>query len=858
MLSDREHRSERRGWSRREAKLRRAFDKKGSYLGSRIYELTSTLETNAQHIERLQSALATQQLASLLAPLPPLPVDVEDGEEEEDDDDAWIDGEGENWEDKISPAQTNRLWYQAFSTLQVLKVELDRDHQQLALVQQAKELSDLDLPTADAVKQAEAARFDLLDKASRIRYESSLLRIGAKVLSAGSRAYATSTILQWLRDFRKLGGFKRDSRGVHERDWIMSEEDLQHELLTWMRGQKRVTVKQVNDYINGFLFANEIGDMSRLLAYQVTMPVSMSTTLAWMKALGCKHERFKPTYYTDTHENPKVVEYRGEYIEAKRKHALRQALWCRVRRADLSEAEVARLDGIKAESPEGDFHAEVYDCVLDGEDYIEFHVDFLRDNGSVDTFDALRGALGPEGGCYSVRFDAAAAAACEYYHAPDVCKCTRKVRHSGQDESVYKAYAREGKEWVVRGVRGLRKKTEGPGEMVSAWQDGRYGFGVPMTAELLAEFNAWRKERGKEPLERSPGLEFLDYGKNKDGYWGYAHMEKQLLNVLDAYEFLDPDMQVVMEIDHSSGHAKQREDGLHVSNMNVKYGGKQRVLRDSIMIEGCLGPEEAKMYFADGKWSTEFSEGATCVDLKLKIGDTQTSTFAVGAPPPFYDWDAPRENTVVKSKRSRKACEGEGISPSGDGEDAAAGAAPAPREKMKEGYERKAEGVKQYLWERGWWKAGMSSAAKVSDDKNVNKVLQALPDFKNEGTALQHIVESRGHILLLSPKCHPEVAGVGIEYSWGFSKQKFRRVYNDEVPKHLHANIAKSMCTEKHLTIGRVRRFARRTRDYCRAYRDLALRGVVAKSKDMIEKMRNRQKAHRNILDMEIGFLGTQ
>lgn len=198
------------------------------------------------------------------------------------------------------------------------------------------------------------------------------------------------------------------------------------------------------------------------------------------------------------------------------------------------------------------------------------------------------------------------------------------------------------------------------------------------------------------------------------------------------------------------------------------------------------------------------------------------------------------------------------MSPDRDGEDAAGGAASTPKEKKKEGYEDKAKGKKQYLWESGWWEEGMSSAAKVSDEKNVNNVLQALPNFKNERTALQHIVESRGHILMLSPKCHPEVAGVGIESSWGFSKQKFRRVYNDEVPEHLHANIAKSMCTEKHLTIGRVRRFTRRTRDYCRAYRDLALRGVVAKSKDMIEKMRNKQKVHRNIIDMEPGFLGAQ
>ncbi|CAN0056590.1 unnamed protein product [Sphacelaria rigidula] len=41
----------------------------------------------------------------------------------------------------------------------------------------------------------------------------------------------------------------------------------------------------------------------------------------------------------------------------------------------------------------------------------------------------------------------------------------------------------------------------------------------------------------------------------------------------------------------------------------------------------------------------------------------------------------------------------------------------------------------------------------------------------------------------MSPKLHPEDAGVGIEYSRGKSKQKFRREINDEQPGHLHTNI---------------------------------------------------------------------
>ena len=70
--------------------------------------------------------------------------------------------------------------------------------------------------------------------------------------------------------------------------------------------------------------------------------------------------------------------------------------------------------------------------------------------------------------------------------------------------------------------------------------------------------------------------------------------------------------------------------------------------------------------------------------------------------------------------------------------------------------------------------------------------LHDLRDFKNERTALQHTVEKRGHILVLSPKFHPEVAGVGIEYSWGMPKLKLQRDLNCEVPINLHGNILAS------------------------------------------------------------------
>ena len=86
---------------------------------------------------------------------------------------------------------------------------------------------------------------------------------------------------------------------------------------------------------------------------------------------------------------------------------------------------------------------------------------------------------------------------------------------------------------------------------------------------------------------------------------------------------------------------------------------------------------------------------------------------------------------------------------------------------------------------------------------------------------------------------------------------KFRREINDEVPKNLHDNIVKSICPWNILTTERVRRFARRAREYRRSCCVLHEMGNID-GKEIIQKMRKKQKAHRNIVDMEPGFLNTQ
>ena len=150
-------------------------------------------------------------------------------------------------------------------------------------------------------------------------------------------------------------------------------------------------------------------------------------------------------------------------------------------------------------------------------------------------------------------------------------------------------------------------------------------------------------------------MRFLKAGKNREGYWDYEKFEAQAIDVLDCLEVILPEnTQVVLEVDHSSGHAKFRDDGLHVPSMNLKWGGKQKKMRDSLITAGCLGQGEAKMHFDGNTWGTDFAPDdiKETVDKKATVDMMQTFSFAANDPPPFYDCGAPKFK--VQRKRKRK------------------------------------------------------------------------------------------------------------------------------------------------------------------------------------------------------------
>jgi hypothetical protein len=191
------------------------------------------------------------------------------------------------------------------------------------------------------------------------------------------------------------------------------------------------------------------------------------------------------------------------------------------------------------------------------------------------------------------------------------------------------------------------------------------------------------------------------------------------------------------------------------------------------------------------------------------------------------------------------------------------------------GYIGECKGLLQVLYERGHYLQGMkgqqdaatvrrlAAAAKdlLSPDLDAHRALKSCKDFATETTALQELLESRGRILVTCVKCHPELAGCGIEYSWGKSKMEYRKKNTSGTGNksgNLQDRVASSLdIGSVLLPLERIWRFERRTRDYRNVYSKMSEFNIDADDVDhkIIARMVKNHKTHRNIVEIDRAFL---
>lgn len=640
-----------------------------------------------------------------------------------------------------------------------------------------------------------------------------------------------------------------------------------------------------------------------LLAELGLRTICSMTVYRWMLALGFRHKTRKKGYYVDGHERKSTRKYRKKFTAMYLKLEFKCYRWIQVPLAQAVKFEEA--DIVKC----GSGYRYCPDVNKPTEEFVEYHIDSFED-AIVDNLDVIallqKSADAQKYGAnLSVRFQ-------------DVWPgATRPVMIIGQDECIFKQYQfRDGAWTTPSGKMALIPKDEGAGMMVSGFQSRELGLlrTEDISAEEFVKINRSRqgkhyedkdaavkvrKHSTKADLKESPFVVYFNYGANNEGYWTYDHMVLQMEDCVDVLKVrYGETFDYMFLVDHSCGHDRQRPDGLRIK-VNSGFGGAQPKMRDTVIeeAEGYLGPHKRDLEpgatqalvfpgegcpVEQGPWWMDEAERnnrrrdythPTEMSKKQRNKERLSSVLTAAG--------VPHEPTM-NHKSMQKLAKENGIPISDE----------IP--KIIEGWEGKAKGMLQILAERGFIDrskplsyftiAGKKDAAgKLIEETSLSRLMENLYDFQNELTLLQHMAigmsEGTGITITVerTPICHPELAGEGIEYSWGCSKQTYRNLPIEKKKGAVNFRESVRHCLSKNvLSIERIRKFSRRARRYILSYYVFENMNELEKTNDddqlreissfikaegenitpqLIERMVKAFKAHRCALDFDRGFL---
>ncbi|KAG7337844.1 hypothetical protein IV203_012729 [Nitzschia inconspicua] len=321
------------------------------------------------------------------------------------------------------------------------------------------------------------------------------------------------------------------------------------------------------------------------------------------------------------------------------------------------------------------------------------------------------------------------------------------------------------------------------------------------------------KSTSKPPLTASPFVRKLLIGINNEGYWNSNHMAVQFEDVVDCLKVLYPSHEFVFLFDHSQGHNRKRKGALDVNNMNRMNWSNEEPPEESTE-----GPFNLSVQERRKRRSTQLLD--EYVNNKPKTKKELTT-------------DLQREGIISKEDRR--------------------------------GYTVKE--MQKLAGDHG-------IAISKSEQKKITGILTG--HCQNELTHLQVMANELKVHVMFTPKFHAEMAGEGIEYSWGFAKGSYRRKPLQKKRKRSDFEDLVDECTnvETELTKARIRKFSARARAYLCTYHYLATAEPTAaeptaaaiqdndqekKQKvpmmDEIERLMKKFKTHRCAFDFDRGFV---
>jgi hypothetical protein len=682
------------------------------------------------------------------------------------------------------------------------------------------------------------------------------------------------TIATWNQSFRKSSMFPHPNpivaSGLSVENPVFADcPEAKTKLIAYARDNiAHLSVDSLHTYVVDVLIpfivsttAEEDYDTpsKRMIRRWQIKPPSPVTSWRWLRSCGFAYNASKKSFYVDGHERVENRLHRKEFVSNfLTKWEPRCHRWIQLPVSDLPAL------NLSPESIRGGYYYKV-----DESEMVECHVD------DHDCFMQRANDATYYGGWPSVRRN----------------ETQKPLMIWGQDECAFQQHRYSPKQWVgPDGTRAILPKSDGYLTMVSAFQSRELGFGWTLTDEQLEMVNNKRRNEeyvdkdaaiditGKSTKDRLVSTPFertFDPGQSSDGYWTYSHMAVQTEDCMDCLMTLLPDFDHMFLFDYSSGHSKKRVNGLDANAMAKNYGGNQSTLRDAPIYqeEGILGPfprklsvgQVQKMVFQDTDdgpfWLTPADRAAKRMDTtRPNTEDTRDKTkaalydelTAMGVALPKYI------NRITKASLRELAARHNV-------------ALTVTSHKVEEGWVGKAKGMFQVLWERGWvdearWKDYRLVARDPDDDDRIIEslslkfLMESCHDFQNEVTQLQTVASSYGMRVEMTPKYHAEIAGCGIEYSWGAAKSRYRQIPLDKKRKKNDFKEAVRHSIDV-LTTPTVRKCDRKARTYIQAYYYLEVmqQGQGPQNEEQlslstIEKVQKDFKVHRSAIDFDRSF----
>ena len=154
------------------------------------------------------------------------------------------------------------------------------------------------------------------------------------------------------------------------------------------------------------------------------------------------------------------------------------------------------------------------------------------------------------------------------------------------------------------------------------------------------------------------------------------------------------------------------------------------------------------------------------------------------------------------------------------------------------------KGMKQVLTECGLWQDNLRARCKshcISDDCCAKQVLNHQPDFQEQKSLIEEVVESAGHLCIFLPKFHCELNF--IEYFWGATKQYLRN-HCDYTFTSLQKNMPQALAS---VDVHTIRKWEHRMKRWMEAYRT----GLGARDAQFqVQAFSSRRyKSHRRITE---------